>query len=271
MTEIAKKSIPAWKSSVDNGYHQMIKIFGGEESDEAKSKAMVEYRYALTSFQNSPSLQKCDANSILTAVINIAQTSLTLNPAFGLAYLIPRKGKCCLDISYKGMIKLLRDSNSIRDIEAHMVFDDEQFNIDIPTNTLTHTKSHAKTEMEHLSRKVFGCYSRAILPTGDVSFEFMPLWELEKVRSKSASKEGAVWKEWRDEMYKKTVIKRHSKRLISTTSPELMAAMSVDNDNHGLKTLRSKSKLLQVLESEAVYIDEIKPPLKPDTNQLAIE
>tara|TARA_R110002096_G_scaffold220851_1_gene409389 strand:- start:1239 stop:2051 length:813 start_codon:yes stop_codon:yes gene_type:complete len=270
MAEIAKQT-PAWKSSVDNGYHQMIKIFGGEEKAEAKEKAMIEYRYALTQFQTNPSLQKCDANSILTAVINVAQTSLTLNPAFGLAYLIPRRGRCCLDISYKGMIKLLRDSNSIRDIEAHMVFDDEQFDIDIPTNKLSHKKVHAKSEAEHMSRKIHGCYSRAILPTGDVSFEFMPLWELDKVRSKSASKEGAVWKEWRDEMYKKTVIKRHSKRLISSTSPELMAALSVDNDNHGLKTLRNKSKLLQVLESEAVIVEDIAPPQKHDSNQLAIE
>ena len=54
MADVVSKSVPAWKSSVDNGYHQMIKIFGGEEKEDAKEKAMIEYRYALNPIPIKP-------------------------------------------------------------------------------------------------------------------------------------------------------------------------------------------------------------------------
>lgn len=249
-----QRNLPIWRNQVDAGFSQMTKIYGGEESEAAKQKAMIEYGFAKNSFLNNPTLQKCEPSSILEAVVNIARTSLTLNPALRLAYLIPRKGKCTLDISYMGMIKLLRDSGAIKHIEAYVVFEDEEFIHDVSNNKLHHQPIHSKTEVEHMKRIILGCYTRAELPSGYVSYCFMPLWEILKIKSESKNTgENSVWNKWRDEMIKKTVIKRHSKTLIAEPSPALMVAMSIENDNNGLKSL-SKSRILQSFDD--VILDE---------------
>lgn len=247
---------PVWKTNVDSGYFQMLNIYGGEEDNAALTKAKSEFGFALQTFKKSSALQRCSPESIINAIANIARTSLTLNPVMQLAYLIPRKNNCTLEISYRGMVKLLKDANAIHHLEAYMVFEDEEYSFNPATQELIHTQKFSKTEDEHNKRPIHGCYTRAILPSGIISYCFMPYWELEKVRAESSSKEGGVWKKWRDEMYKKTVIKRHAKTLM-TDQPSLLAAMEIDNDNNGLQSLQSKSKISQALDSVIVDGKEI--------------
>ena len=256
-----KSNLPSWRGNVDSGYFQMLNIYGGDENEVALTKAKSEFGFALQTFNKSPTLQKCSADSIINAISNIARTSLTLNPVMQLAYLIPRRNQCTLEISYRGMVKLLKDANAIHHIEAYMVFEDEDYSFNPATQTLVHVQKFAKSEIEHNKRGIQGCYTRAILPSGVISYSFMPYWELEKVRSESSSREGMVWKKWRDEMYKKTVIKRHAKTLM-TDQPSLLAAMEIDNENNGLAKLQSKSKISQALEiateiTEDDFVEEI--------------
>ncbi len=256
-----KTTQPLWKSNVDSGYFQMLSIYGGEEREEAKTKAKSEFGFALQAFKKSTALQKCSADSIINAIANIARTSLTLNPVMQLAYLIPRKNQCTLEISYRGMVKLLKDANAIHHIEAYMVFEDEEYSFNPSTQNLIHVQKFAKSEKEHNERPILGCYTRAILPSGVVSYSFMPFWELEKIRAESASKEGMVWKKWRDEMYKKTVIKRHTKTLM-TDQPSLLAAMEIDNINNGLNSIQKRSSIMSTIETaaEVITVDsEINP------------
>lgn len=256
----AAAPIPIWKGHIGTGYKQMIDVYGGGEDEKAKAKATTEFGYAVQIFQKNKSLQGCSAESIINAVSNVARTSLSLHPTLQLAYLIPRKGQCTLEISYRGMVKLLKDSGSIVHIEAFMVFEDEDFNYNTSLGKLLHNQTHAKSEVEHNKRTIHGCYTRAVSPSGFVSYEFMPLWELDKVRNTSASKEGAVWKQWRDEMYKKTVMKRHSKTLMGTSPTDaLITAMAIDNDNNGLQSLQAKSRISQALitASETIQVQPI--------------
>jgi recombinational DNA repair protein RecT len=44
------------------------------------NKAKSELGFAMQIFQNNPTLQRCDPQSILNAVVNVARTSITLNP-----------------------------------------------------------------------------------------------------------------------------------------------------------------------------------------------
>lgn len=244
-----KKLKPTWLNQIDSGYSQMTKVYGGEENEKAKQKAMIEYGFAKSIFRNNTTLQKCDPISILDAVVNVARTSLSLNPALRLAYLIPRKGKCTLDISYMGMIKLLRDSGAIQHIEAFIVFDDEKFIHDIAENKIIHEPFYTNTEEEHLKRGVRGCYTRAVLPSGLISYCFMPMWEILKIKKESKNTgANSVWDKWRDEMIKKTVIKRHCKTLIAEPSPELMTAMNIENENNGLKSIPQKAKIYEAFD-----------------------
>jgi recombination protein RecT len=200
-------------------------------------KAKSELGFAMQLFQNSSELQKCDPQSILNAVVNVARTSITLNPVMRLAYLVPRNKKCVLEFSYMGLVALLRDNGCIKSISAHIVYEDEQFEYDVAENKIYHKPTFAKTEAEHNKREIIGCYSRATLPNGENVFEFMPMWEIEKVKRNSLGSDSkySAWQTWRDEMIKKSVIKRHFKMLISGNPSEaLTTAISIEQENNPL-------------------------------------
>jgi recombination protein RecT len=220
-----------WQSALKEAKPKFLSINPNEEN------ALSELGFAMQVLQNSRSLQGCDPQSILNAVVNVARTSVTLNPVMRLAYLVPRKGKCVLDFSYMGLVAMLRDNNCIKSISAHIVYEDEEFDYDVAYNKITHKPSYAKTEEQHKLRGRIGCYSRATLPNGEVVFEFMPMWEIDKVKSLSlgSSDKFSAWQTWEEEMIKKVVIKRHFKMLISLNPSEaLKSALQVENDNNGL-------------------------------------
>ena len=192
-----------------------------------------EANFAMQIIQSNPKgWQNVDLMSIRSSVENIAFTGLTLNPAMKLAYLVPRKGKAILDPSYMGLIKILTDSGSVKKVSAVVVYEDEKFEYNAATRMVVkHEQKYAKTEKEHMARKVIGAYSCATLSDGSLDYEFMPGWELDKIKSKSdgANSQYSPWQEsnWADEMRKKTVIKRHYKYL--PKSEQASQVVELDN------------------------------------------
>ena len=208
------------------------------------NKAKSQLGFAMQIFQNNPTLQRCDPQSILNAVVNVARTSITLNPVMKLAYLIPRKNKCVLEFSYMGLVAMLRDNGCIKSISAHIVYEDENFEFDLANNKIRHLPKYAQSENEHNLRKIIGCYSRATLPNNEIVYEFMPMWEIEKVKRSSEGSDNkySAWQTWKDEMIKKSVIKRHFKMLISVNVTEaLTTALSIENENNLLVNDFNKS------------------------------
>lgn len=236
---MTKTNLPQWQQTLKESYPKFQAI--------NPNKAVMELGFANQIFKNNTSLQKCEPASILNAVVNVARTSITLNPVMKLAYLIPRKNKCVLEFSYMGLIAMLRDNNCIKSISAHIVYGDEEFEHNVADNSIIHKPTYAKTEQEHNTREVIGCYSRATLPNGEVMFEFMPNWEIEKVKrmSDGSSSKWSPWNTWKDEMIKKSVIKRHFKTLISVnTSEQIQAALMIENENNQLITNVSRKNTL---------------------------
>jgi recombination protein RecT len=234
-------------------------------------KAKSELGFAMQIFQQSEYLQRCDPTSILNAVVNVARTSITLNPVMRLAYLIPRKNRCVLEFSYMGLVAMLRDNGCIKSISAHIVYSDEEFEYNIAENKIMHKPNYAETEQEHNSRKIIGCYSRATLPNNEVVYEFMPMWEIEKVKRMSDGSDSkfSAWQTWKDEMIKKSVIKRHFKMLISGNPTEaLSTALAIENENNQITSFTSpttskKSNLMNTFSD----LNEVTD----NPNQLTIE
>jgi recombination protein RecT len=232
-------------------------------------KAKTELGFAMQIFQGNAELQKCEPTSILNAVVNVARTSITLNPVMRLAYLVPRKSKCVLEFSYMGLVALLRDNGCIKSISAHIVFEDEEFDYDLALNKITHKPRFAKTEMEHNSREKIGCYSRATLPNGEVVYEFMPMWEIMKVKRMSvgSNSQYSAWTTWEDEMIKKSVIKRHFKMLISGNPSEALAtAMQIENENNQLQQSFEQKQTTAKKSIMNAFSD-----VEEESNQLTIE
>jgi len=67
--------------------------------------------------------------SVIDAVTNIAAIGISLNPAKKQAYLVPRDGKICLDISYMGLMDLAMATGSIKWAQAALVYAKDGFTL----------------------------------------------------------------------------------------------------------------------------------------------
>lgn len=184
---------------------------------------------AILQISGNKYLQQCSPESIKKAVVMIAQTDLTLNPAMSLAYLTPRsikyqdeQGKwlkrweVVLMPSYMGFIEIIRRSGKVSGIRADVVYEGEPFKYGTGTEYfLNHTPSLDRDE----SKTPIGAYAVANFPDGSFHFEVKGWKWIMKRKAVSASGDKGPWKQWRDEMACKTMI-RHIYKFLPKT-PEI--------------------------------------------------
>lgn len=186
------------------------------ESNADKAALVREINFAVQILKGNDYLKKCKPDSIRNAVKNVALTGLTLNPAQGLAYLVPRKAKredkqqsCCLDPSYKGLCHIAVQSGAVYDISAHVVYKKDEFYVEQGTNAqLKHIIS-----LEPERGEATHVYAIAELHHGIKKFEIMTIKEVEKIRNISKQPNGLMWKDFYGEGCRKTVIKKICKYL----------------------------------------------------------
>lgn len=228
------------RTALLQAYQKAVNLIG-------EKQASAELSFASQIIAKNPALQKCQMTSIIDSVVNASRVNITLNPALRLAYLIPRRDIAVLEISYMGYITILKRGGGVKYIDAFIVYADEDFRFEPTTGKLYHTPTFALTEQEQKSRKIIGCYSRATLPSNDVVFNYMPIWEINKIRGFSQNKDEkwSTWNMWEEEMIKKTAIKRHFKLLISDSTNEyLHEAIRIEEENNPMNFAPQKSSLL---------------------------
>lgn len=173
-------------------------------------------RIAITTIRQNPKLQECNAPSLLGCLMTLAQ--LGLEPGvLGQAYLIPFKNNnqntvdCQLQISYKGLIELLRRTGQLKDIYAYTVYEDDEFEI---TYGLDRNLIH-KPSFKNSKEKIKGFYSVAILKDGTRAFEYMTKTEVEDHEKKYrlGKYQNNIWVKNFEEMAQKTVTKKMLKWL----------------------------------------------------------
>ena len=166
--------------------------------------------------------------SIQNAVINVAAIGITLNPAMKHAYLVPRKGAVCLDISYMGLMHIAMDSGSIRWGQAVIVRANDEFRITGLGEKPLHNYSPFGDRGD-----VVGVYCCVKTSDGDFLTECMSIDEVFKIRARSESfkKKQGPWVTDEEEMIKKTVVKRAYKYWPKVT--RLAAAIEYQNTQMG--------------------------------------
>jgi recombination protein RecT len=240
-----------------------------EASNEYKMNFNREAGFAIQILCNNPYLLKCDPESVKHAVVNVALTGLTLNPALKYAYLVPRKSKdgvkCILDLSYIGMIKILTDAGAVKNIDAGVIYSNDKF--DFRRGSDPYFKH--QPALSNRGEKV-GAYAIAFLRDGGFQFEILGKEDIEKVRATSESwknEEGrkySPWETWEDEMWKKTALKRLFKLLPKTNfSEQLIASISHDYENEISDLKPSEDKYAGIFEDipEAQIVKDA--PAKP--------
>ena len=180
--------------------------------------------------KNDYTMKVASANqlSLKNAVCNVAAIGISLNPALSHAYLVPRDGTICLDISYRGLVKLATDCGAILWAKTELVYENDSYTWNGIDKMPTHEADPFSERGE-----VKGGYCVAKLPDGSVMVENMSRAEMDKIESTSKAKAGP-WKQWPDEMRKKSVTKRASKSWPQTGNRERIdTAIEVLNQHEG--------------------------------------
>jgi recombination protein RecT len=199
-----------------------------------------EFHFAVQAIEKNQYLAGIAAknpNSLRNAILNIAAVGISLNPAEAHAYLVPRDGQVCLDLSYRGLIKLATDSGSIQLAKPELVCAcDEEFVWHDPFTMPTHKFNPFDTERGpgRIWATLSGGYVIAKLNDGTVLLDRMAAEEIAAVKaaSPSSSKAGSPWQKWPLEMIKKTLIKRAAKSW--PQSQRLDEAIHIDNETSGI-------------------------------------
>lgn len=152
--------------------------------------------------------------SVRDAVTNIAAIGISLNPAKKQAYLVPRKGGICLDLSYIGLIELAVASGSIRWAKAELVREADQFKL----NGFDKPPTHVFDPFSRERGDIVGVYCVAKTIDGDYLTDTMSIDDVNAIRDRSeawkafiSGKKSCPWSTDPGEMQKKTILKRSSK------------------------------------------------------------
>lgn len=148
-----------------------------------------------------------DRQAVINAVTNIAAIGISLNPAKKQAYLVPRKGKICLDISYMGLMDLAMATGSVKWAQAALVHEADTFAL----NGFDAPPSHVFNPFSKDRGPVVGVYVVVKTADGDYLTDCMSKEDVDAIMNRSESvKSGksSPWKTDYGEMAKKTVVKR---------------------------------------------------------------
>lgn len=204
-----------------------------------------EISFALQHINKNQKLRECTGESMLAAVVNIANIGLTLNPVAKEAYLIPRYNRlvngmeCVLEPGYIGLVKLLTDAGGIHSMTSNVVYENDQFSLNLADNR--EPVVHRPELIKSKRGKVIGCYALATLPDGTRQAEWMDIEELHKIRERSetyvAFRNGKIksctWDTDETEMMRKTVVKRIYKYLPRTERMnKIDEAIKLDNTDY---------------------------------------
>jgi len=230
-----------------------------------------EAMFAMQIVQNNDYLMKIaneNPQSLRDAVINVSSIGLSLNPAEKLAYIVPRKGKACLDVSYIGFIKLATDTGSIMWARAELVYENDEF---IYRGATEKPEFSSPNPFNRGALK--GVYCVAKTKEGDYLSGIMSIDECYAIRDRSEAYKAFInkgyqcsWTTDEGEMVKKTIIKREAKTWPKTEkSDRFDNAIEIANEHEGIDFSRQinpepidtqKVELAYVKAIEIVDIDD---------------
>lgn len=188
--------------------------------------------------------------SVVNAVVNIAAIGISLNPAKKQAYLVPRDGKICLDISYMGLMDLAQATGSVKWAQAALVHEADTFAL----NGLDKAPTHVFNPFAKDSGQVVGVYVTIKTIHDDYLTHTMPMDECLAIRDRSSA-----WKAWiakkarspgpwgtdEGEMVKKTCVKQAYKYWPKTDRLETAIHHLNADNGEGLAVIAEETKMLK--------------------------
>lgn len=191
--------------------YQQQPMFTERVSDD-KITFAAESQFAIQALQSNnflAGIAQKNMASLQNAIINVAAIGISLNPANKHAYLVPRDGKVCLDISYMGLMHLAMATGSIKWGQCKLVHQNDFYE----SNGLDHAPTHKYSAFGDRG-SVVGGYCTVKTADGDYLTEEMNVSEINSIMERSQGFKSGKSSPWRtdwSEMARKTIVKRASK------------------------------------------------------------
>ena len=216
-------------------------------------------RVACTAILKTPKLLECRPESLLQALMTCSQAGL--EPDGRNAHLIPYGDQVQVIFDYKGLVALA-ERNGVECIYADKVCENDDFDawVEEGEKKLRH-KVNWKTD-----RGEAYAYYASCRRNGRLDYEVMTKADVESIRMRSRAKDNGPWKTDYDEMAKKTVLRRMSKRW--DLSSEIAETVYADDDN---PVLTNKVKAPIFAEPTMPIVEELPPPAPPAPAQAPVK
>lgn len=248
---VAKTSIKKTQASQGElilGSHRDGLLLSAPIAEDLKPRF---YRACVTAINSNPKLQGCDRSSLLGAFYQCSTLGLLPN-VYGQAYIIPYGGKAQFQIGYNGYLEIVRRSNEISSVYAEAVYSNDKF----------FPKLGTKREIEHECDifkdrgGIVAFYTVAHYKRGGCDLTIMSRAEVDKIRSKSPSKDSPSWKDYYEEMGKKTCLKRLCKTLPMSLDDQRI----LDSDERviSIPSQEIKGEETEVIIEREIEIEEEK-------------
>lgn len=178
-------------------------------------------RVALTACNKTPALLQCDTASVLTALM--ACSAAGIEPDGRHAHLIPYGKTCQLIVDWKGYL-ILAKRNGLQNIAGDVVCENDRFEWHRDEKGLRYLH---EIDWKKPRGEMYAAYVIWNEESGGFDGECMQKDEIEKIKKRSRASGSGPWQTDFNEMAKKTVIRRASKRW--DISPEARAAIEADD------------------------------------------
>ena len=213
-------------------------------------------RMATTAVTMNPDLGKCTPASFIGALLQAAALGLEPNTPLGQAYLIPYNNyktgakEAQFQIGYRGMIELAHRSGEFQSIEAHIVYENDDFDYELGLEPKLRHKPAMKNRGD-----VVWVYAVYKLKSGGYGFEVMSKDEINEHRKKYSKAKTSPWDTAWEGMAKKTVIKQALK--YAPLKSEFVKAMTNEDVTLNFREDLSDTDDFVMPDEDSRYADAI--------------
>lgn len=246
------------KALMANSHKQIQSLLGDKEKAARFTAGALQ---VATSYD----LSSCSPDSIVTALVSIAQLDLNPDKNIGQAYLIKYGQNATLQVGYRGYIQLLHRAGWL--VKAYPVYDCDEFSMSFngwenKVNIEPDFENRSDDNKEWTISHLRGVYVVARNSVTDEEYsDFVTKKVIEKSRKSSqnqkADKPTGIWLDWYTEMAKKTAIKKLAKLLPLSDNRASLAMAMDDKSQAGEVSKIENGVLIDVKHEETKEVSDL--------------
>ena len=220
-------------------------------------------RMVLSALSTNPKLGECTPASFLGSMMSAAQLGVEPNTPLGQAYILPYNNRGVMEaqfqLGYKGLIDLAYRSGEVEVIQAHVVYEHDEFECEYGLEPKLSHKPAISDRGEPI--KVYAVFKTK---SGGYGFEVMNMDDIRRHASKYSKAYGSSFSPWKsnfEEMAKKTVLKKVLK--YAPLKSDFVKQVVQDN------TIKSEISEDMYSVPNTIEVDyEVAPDFNPETGEV---